>query len=171
MKKLLLILMLALAGSGINAMNDDSDGVDPEDTRTQRWIYKAEPIPEKKADRPFDFKAFEKAMNEIEANLAKAKAQMAQEALSNATIAAPAAQRPVGRLKGMAQWIANHQKTAVLVALVGCYAGSYATDWMSAGIDLLYSAAQSGCQTYGTYPVLNSLCPAPIQACPFPFWC
>lgn len=170
MKKLLLILMFALAGSGINAMNDDSDGVDPEDTRPQRWIYQSEPMPEKKADCPVDFKAFEKAVNEVEAHLAKAKAQKAQEVI----VAAQAAQKPVGRLKGMAQWIANHQKTAVLVALLGCYAGSYTTEWISAGINFLYSAANTGCQRYGDYAVLNSICPTvvpPVEPCTSMFWC
>lgn len=169
MKKLLLILMLALAGSGINAMDDDSDGVDPEDTRPQRWIYESKPMPEKKPDRPIDFEAFEKAMNEIEANLAKAKAQMAQEASS--MVAAQTAQKPVGPLKGAVQWITSHQKTALLVALVGCYAGSYAIDWVGTGADMVGSAAHSACQAYGTYPVLSSLCPAPVQACTSLFWC
>lgn len=167
MKKLLLILMLALAGSGINAMNDDSDGVDPEDTRPQRWIYESEPMPEKKADRPVDFKAFEKAMHEIEANLPKAKAQMAQEALSNVEALA---QQPVGPLKGAAQWITSHQKTALLVALVVCYIGSYTIE----GIDFLYSAAHTGCQRYGDYAVLNSICPTtvpPVEPCTSLFWC
>lgn len=160
MKKLLLIITLALAGSQLSAMNDD-DGVDPEDTPRQ-WIYESEemsPVQEAPA-RPVNVEALAKAMDGLSAEMANLKAESAK--LATMTIQA---ENDTSRLKSLMAWLANHQKTTILVALIGCYLGSYGYDWLANPLPGACIALNNGCQTYGDYPGLSSICPKVAELC------
>ena len=177
-KKLLLILILALAGSGVRAMNDDSDAVDPEDT-PRRWIYKSVELPrakEPQETRPvelqeFQVRAFQKAIEGLETEFTKLK--FIKAAQKQPLVAQIAQNQQVGRLKSLTNWIVNHQKTVFLATLLGYYAGSYIYDYVGNTLvspllqedwmHTLCTAANASCQA--NYAILSSLCPQIMSTC------
>lgn len=163
MKKLLLILTLALAGSQLGAMNDDSDGIDPEDT-PRRWIYESEEMPpvQEAPARPVNYEAFEAAINGLNTEMVKLKAQNPK--LSELSAVSIQAENQ-SRLKSLMAWLANHQKTTILVALIGCYLGSYGYDCLANPLPGACLALNNGCQTCGDYPILGSVCPKLMELC------